>query len=93
MQEGLVVDECFIQIGIRSAGEREAREFVRDRGGLIHHRRDLRGLESPAQLAPLLAPLRERLAHHGHPPVYLSLDIDCLDPPSRPAPARPSPAA
>jgi agmatinase len=55
--------------------------------------RDLRGLESPAQLAPVLDAIRARLAEHGHPPVYLSLDIDCLDPAFAPAPARPSPAA
>jgi agmatinase len=80
MQEGLVVDECFVQIGLRSAGERAAREYVRDRGGLIHTARDLRGLEGPAQLAPVIRGVRERLAAHGHPPLYLSLDIDALDP-------------
>ena len=58
MQEGLVVNECFMQLGIRSAGEREAREYVRDQGGLIFTARDLRGLESPAQLAPVLDAMR-----------------------------------
>ena len=46
--------QCFTQIGIRSAGVREAREYVRDQGGLIFTARELRGLESPAQLAPVL---------------------------------------
>ena len=55
VQEGLVVAPCFMQLGIRSAGLREAREYVRDQGGLIHTARDLRGQESPAQIAGLLA--------------------------------------
>ena len=93
MQEGLVVNACFTQLGIRSSGTREAREYVRDQGGLIFTARDLRGLESPAQLSGVLGAIRQRLAAHGHPPVYLSLDIDCLDPAFAPAPAHPSPAA
>ena len=91
IQEGLVVKECFLQLGIRSAGAREAREYVRDQGGLIHTARALRGLESPAQLEPLLAPWRERMGAHGNPPVYLSLDIDCLDPAFAPGTGTPEP--
>ncbi len=91
MAEGLVVDACFAQVGIRSAGERAAREFVRDRGGLIFTARDLRGLESPAQLAPVCAAVRERLRQHGNPPLYLSLDIDCLDPAFAPGTGTPEP--
>jgi agmatinase len=91
MQEGLVVDACFTQIGIRSAGERAAREYVRERGGQIFTARDLRGLASPAQLAPVLQAIRGRLAEHGHPPVYLSLDIDCLDPAFAPGTGTPEP--
>ena len=91
MQEGLVVRECFTQLGIRSAGVREAREYVRDQGGLIFTARELRGLESPAQLAPVLGAIRDRLAAHGHPPVYLSLDIDCLDPAFAPGTGTPEP--
>ncbi len=91
MQEGLVVDACFTQIGIRSAGERAAREYVRSRGGQIFTARDLRGLESPTQLAPMLAAMRQRLAAHGNPPVYLSLDIDCLDPAFAPGTGTPEP--
>jgi agmatinase len=91
MQEGLVIRECFTQLGIRSAGVREAREYVRDQGGLIFTARDLRGLEGPAQLAPVLGAIRARLAAHGHPPVYLSLDIDCLDPAFAPGTGTPEP--
>ena len=91
MQEGLVVDACFTQLGIRSAGEREARDYVRQQGGQIFTARELRGLESPAQLAPVMAAIRSRLAAHGHPPVYLSLDIDCLDPAFAPGTGTPEP--
>ncbi|MBE0546604.1 MAG: agmatinase [Rubrivivax sp.] len=91
VQEGLVVDACFTQLGIRSAGTRAARDYVRDRGGQIFTARGLRGLESPAQLAPVLASIRDRLAQHGQPPVYLSLDIDCLDPAFAPGTGTPEP--
>jgi len=91
MREGLVIDACFTQIGIRSAGMREAREFVSDRGGQIFTARALRGLESPLQLAPVLDAIRARHAAHGAPPVYLSLDIDCLDPAFAPGTGTPEP--
>jgi len=91
IQEGLVMKECVVQLGIRSAGERVAREYVRDQGGLIYTARDLRGLESPAQLAGVLDGIRERFAAHGAPPVYLSLDIDCLDPAFAPGTGTPEP--
>ena len=91
MQEGLVIDACFTQLGIRSPGQRAAREYVRSRGGQIFTARQLRGLESPAQLAPVLDAIRSRLAAHGNPPVYLSLDIDCLDPAFAPGTGTPEP--
>jgi agmatinase len=91
IQEGLVIRECVVQLGIRSAGERAAREYVRDQGGLIYTARDLRGLESPAQLAGVLDGIRQRFAAHGAPPVYLSLDIDCLDPAFAPGTGTPEP--
>jgi agmatinase len=91
IRERLVVPDCFIQIGIRSAGTREAREYVRDQGGLIFTARELRGLESPSQLAGVLGTIRQRLGAHGGPPVYLSLDIDCLDPAFAPGTGTPEP--
>jgi agmatinase len=91
MQEGLVVDACFTQIGIRSPGVREARDFVKTRGGLVFTARDLRGRDGADGLAPVLRALRERLAAHGHPPLYLSLDIDCLDPAFAPGTGTPEP--
>lgn len=91
MEQGLVEPACFTQLGIRSAGQRAAREHVRDRGGLIFTARDLRGREGSEQLAPVVAAIRERLASNGNPPVYLSLDIDCLDPAFAPGTGTPEP--
>jgi len=91
IQEGLVIAECFTQIGIRSSGERAARDYVREQGGQIFTGRDLRGLESPAQLAPLLTAIRDRMQEHGNPPLYLTLDIDCLDPAYAPGTGTPEP--
>lgn len=91
MHEGLVIDACFTQLGIRSAGEREARDYVATRGGQVFTARQLRGRVSPAQLAPVTGAIRERLAAHGNPPVYLSLDIDCLDPAYAPGTGTPEP--
>ena len=58
IQEGLVIPQCFTQIGIRSPGERTARDYVSDQGGLIHTARDLRGLESAHQLAAVFGGIR-----------------------------------
>ena len=91
IREGLVINPCFTQIGIRSSGAREAREYVSDKGGQIFTARALRGLESPAQLAGVVSAIRARLAGHGNPPVYLSLDIDCLDPAFAPGTGTPEP--
>ncbi len=79
IQEGLVDAHSFVQIGIRSAGERAAREYVSDQGGLIYTARDLRGLESVGQLEQVIAAVRARLSAKGLP-AYLTFDIDCLDP-------------
>lgn len=91
VQEGLVETGCFVQVGIRSAAEREARDYVRSVGGAIHTARDLRGAHGTAGLASVLNDLRRRLAAHGHPPLYLSLDIDCLDPAFAPGTGTPEP--
>ena len=88
--EGLVLPEAFVQVGIRSAGLRAARDYVRDQGGLVFTARDLRGLVSPTQLAPVLQAVRQRLAASGAP-LYLSLDIDCLDPAFAPGTGTPEP--
>lgn len=87
IQEGLVSPAHTVQIGLRSAGERSAREYVQDRGGLIFTARQLRGLDGAA-LAPVLEQIRTRI---GARPCYLTLDIDCLDPAFAPGTGTPEP--
>ncbi len=87
IEEGLVSASHTVQVGLRSAAERSAREYVRDQGGLIYHARDLWGREGQ-QLDPLLQAVRERI---GQRPVYLTLDIDCLDPAFAPGTGTPEP--
>ncbi len=85
--EGLVSPQHTVQIGLRSSGERGAREYVQDQGGLIFTARALRGLDGAA-LAPVVAQIRERI---GTRPCYLTLDIDCLDPAFAPGTGTPEP--
>jgi agmatinase len=91
MAEDLLVHACVMQIGIRSAAERAIGEHVRTQGGALYTARDLRGRDSPAELASVLDDLRQRLARHGAPPLYISLDIDCLDPAFAPGTGTPEP--
>ena len=91
LAEGLVDPAATVQIGLRSAGARPARRMVADRGGAIYTARELRGLESPQQLAGVIAAIRSRMAAAGNPPVYLTLDIDCLDPAFAPGTGTPEP--
>ena len=87
IQEGLVDRAKTVQIGIRSSGERAAREYVKDQGGLIFNARDLRGRDG-AQLEGIIAQIRSRI---GNTPCYLTLDIDCLDPAFAPGTGTPEP--
>jgi agmatinase len=87
IQEGLISAEHTVQIGIRSSGERAAREYVADQGGQIFTARALRGLDGAA-LAPVLAAIRQRI---GDRPCYLTLDIDVLDPAFAPGTGTPEP--
>jgi agmatinase len=87
IQEGLVSPAHTVQIGLRSAGERAAREYVQDQGGLIYTARDLRGCDGPG-LAPVVQAIRARI---GERPCYLTLDIDCLDPAFAPGTGTPEP--
>jgi agmatinase len=91
LQEGLVIPEATVQIGIRSSGAREAREYVNDVGGRVFTARELRGRESPEQLAFVIDEIRRRVAAVGNAPVYLTLDIDCLDPAFAPGTGTPEP--
>ncbi len=85
--EGLVSAQHTVQIGLRSSGERAARDYVKDQGGLIFTARDLRGQDG-AGLQPMIRQIRERL---GEKPCYLTLDIDCLDPAFAPGTGTPEP--
>ncbi len=87
IQEGLISAPHTVQIGIRSAGERAAREYVADQGGQIFTARALRGRDGAA-LGPVLAAIRERI---GQRPCYLTLDIDVLDPAFAPGTGTPEP--
>ena len=89
--EGLIDPALTVQFGIRSPAQLEIREYVHARGGLIYTGRDLRGLDGPAQLRGVCAAVRERLTAAAHTPVYLSLDIDCLDPAFAPGTGTPEP--
>jgi agmatinase len=88
IQEGLVDVASTVQLGIRSAGAREAREYVQDQGGAIYTARALRGLVSVEQLKPVVDAIRARI---GNRPCYLTLDIDCLDPAFAPGTGTPEP--
>ena len=88
ISEGLVDPTLTTQIGIRSAGKRDAVEFVNDQGGRVFTARQLRGRENEDQLSEVIAHVRQRV---GSAPVYLSLDIDCLDPAFAPGTGTPEP--
>lgn len=87
LQEGLASAEHTVQIGLRSSGERAAREYVKDQGGLIYTARAMRGLDG-AGLLPMLEEIKVRIANR---PCYLTLDIDCLDPAFAPGTGTPEP--
>ena len=87
IQEGLVDPLKTVQIGIRSSGERSAREYVQDQGGAIYTARALRGKDGDA-LASVLQDIKARI---GNTPCYLTLDIDCLDPAFAPGTGTPEP--
>ena len=87
LQEGLVSPAHTVQIGLRSSGSRAARNYVADQGGLIFSARDMRGQDG-AGLQPLIEQVLARLAGK---PVYLTLDIDCLDPAFAPGTGTPEP--
>jgi agmatinase len=86
--EGLIDPALTVQLGIRSSAERDTAEYVKDRGGLIYTARDLRGLINRQQLASVIEEVKTRLQGQ---PVYLTLDIDCLDPAYAPGTGTPEP--
>jgi agmatinase len=91
VEEGLVHAERFVQVGIRSAAERDARDYLTSRGGLVVEARALRGLDGPDAMASWIERIAKHLGAGGSCPVYLSLDIDCLDPAFAPGTGTPEP--
>jgi agmatinase len=91
LKEGLIDPKLSIQLGIRSAAVRETSNYVADQGGLIVTGREMRGLVNAQQLAPILDAVRARLATASDVPLYLTLDIDCLDPAYAPGTGTPEP--
>ncbi|TXG79490.1 MAG: agmatinase [Rhodocyclaceae bacterium] len=90
IQEGLVIPAATVQVGIRSSGLKEAREYVNSVGGRVFTARELRGAENPAQLAFVIGEIRRRM-RAAAAPVYLTIDIDCLDPAFAPGTGTPEP--
>jgi agmatinase len=89
--EGLIDPTLTVQVGIRSSAAPETSRYVADRGGLIYTARDLRGLDGAAQLGSVIEAVRTRVTSRGPVPLYLSLDIDCLDPAFAPGTGTPEP--
>jgi agmatinase len=88
IEAGLVDPTLTTQIGIRSAGPKDAREYVNLKGGRIFTARELRGRENAASLSEVISHIRATV---GDTPVYLTLDIDCLDPAFAPGTGTPEP--
>ena len=91
IQENLVDPSSIVQIGIRSAGERAARDYVKDQGGVIYTARDMRGLETLGSLSEVLNTIHQRMRNKNLP-AYLTIDIDHLDPAFAPGTGTPEPA-
>ena len=91
LREGLIDPKLSVQLGIRSSAAPATSSYVADRGGLIYTGRDLRGLSSSTQLAPVTTAVRQRLTGAAAAPIYLTFDIDCLDPAYAPGTGTPEP--
>ena len=63
-------------------------QYVQDKGGIIFTARDLRGCDGVHGLRHVLSQIKDRI---GNLPVYLTLDIDCLDPAFAPGTGTPEP--
>ncbi len=88
--EDLVLPQAFVQVGIRSAAEHAAREYVSARGGRSYSARELRGRDGAA-LQEVIDAVRARMDAAGNPPLYLTFDIDALDPAFAPGTGTPEP--
>jgi agmatinase len=91
IQEGVIIPQCTFQFGIRSSGERSARDYVQDQGGMIFSGRALRGCHGLPAADKIVRIVQERLKAHGSPPVYITFDIDAIDPAFAPGTGTPEP--
>lgn len=74
IEEGLVETNAFTSIGIRSAADRDARDYLYQHGGRTISPETFYGHYTPRSLIDYLEPFyKNRLT-------YISFDIDCLDP-------------
>jgi agmatinase len=92
VRDGLVDPTLFVQIGIRSPAVPATSNYIGERGGLVFTGRALRGRDSPQALKEITGAIRARLSGHPDVPLYLTLDIDCLDPAFAPGTGTPEPA-
>lgn len=91
IKAGLVVPGGFVQLGIRSSGERAAQEYVTDQGGRIFTAWELYGREGARNLSSIVDEIEALIAAAGYPPVYISFDIDAVDPAFAPGTGTPEP--
>jgi len=87
-KQGFIDIKKTIQLGIRSPGESEYLNYVSKNGGIIISAKDLRGFDGKA-LQPFIKRIQKILKNL---PVYLSIDIDVLDPAFAPGTGTPETA-
>lgn len=92
LTEGLLLPRCSMQAGLRSPASETVWRRLEAEGGLILQARDLRNCFSGLDWSKKLEPFRQRLAQAGNPPVYLTIDMDRLDPGFAPGTGTPEPA-
>ena len=83
VERGLVDPTKVVSVGVRSPCDRETREWLRSQGGTTISARGAMGY-MPHTMGNVL---QSTLA--GSTPVYLSIDIDCLDPAHAPGTGTP----
>jgi len=88
VNEGLISAAHTVQIGIRSAAEVATTRFIEDRGGLMYSARAMRGVDKQTQWQEMVKTMQAKI---GQRPVYLTVDIDCLDPAFAPGTGTPEP--
>lgn len=85
IQDGIIVPEAAMSIGVRSPAEPAVRDWLHTQGGVSVSARKAMSV-SPAKMA---YEITTRLNAFSALPVYLSLDIDCLDPAHAPGTGTP----